>query len=243
MPNIKIDSGTKRRMLCYTHTSHFVDDETLIDEKNRIFKKNKDLIDSITDKQLNAWIDILAKYANKWLNKNIPKLTKNFIDSSSLVVNTNDIFMDFIDENLKITNDDNDRISKNDMEKAFRSTYPNRHLVLRNIITALKEKEINYDGQLRCNKIRGCFIGVKFNCDDGIDCEIDDEMEALREENTRLKIEVEALKIALKRPLIINNNYGIWNLRRKDFDEETSSFISESEFLSYKNYINYMNKK
>ena len=50
------------------------------------------------------------------------------------------------------------------MHKEFLNMYPNLKLTVRQVITSLKEKKIEYDGQMR-NKddsIQGSFYGVKF---------------------------------------------------------------------------------
>ena len=166
MPNIKVDTGTARRFKGYTHQSKFTDDEKLVDEKKHIYLKDKKLKENIkAENLLDAWVDILAKYCNKWLNGEKIKYTGNFEETKDVVMNSNDIFKDFIDGNLIITNNPDDRIGKNKMGVAFKNVFPSKHLTILQIITSLKEKGIQYNSKFRSENIQGCFVGVKIKGD------------------------------------------------------------------------------
>ncbi len=43
--------------------------------------------------------------------------------------------------------------------------YPTKLLSTLQLITALKEKKLKYEAKHRCDKIQGCFVGVKL-CND-----------------------------------------------------------------------------
>ena len=165
MPNIKIDSGVSRRFKGYTHNSKFVSDSALVDEKNHVYLGNKYFIDDMEEcKLLDAWFDILAENCAKWNKGEKINYSKNFQETKDEVMNSNDIFLDFVDSKLVITGEQTDRIGKNKMHEAFSNMYPNRKLTVLQVITSLKEKNLTYNGQLR-NKddsIQGSFFGVKF---------------------------------------------------------------------------------
>ena len=164
MPNFKIDSGVARRFRGYTHSSKFTDDAKEIDHKKHIYIKDVDLLNKIkkSDALLNAWFDILAIKCNEWLNGQLIVFTENFSETKETVISSNDWIQDFIDSNLKITGDIKHRIPKQDMFDAIRIECPGKHLSHIQIIGALKDKRIEFNAQFRCEKTKGCFVGVLF---------------------------------------------------------------------------------
>jgi hypothetical protein len=115
---------------------------------------------------LDAWVDILAAACKDINDGNIPKITKNFSNTTETVVETNDIIQDFIDAKLKKTDKDEDRIGKNDMKRLFDEMYPGKHLSIQQLISSFKEKKIHYKCQYRYENVKGCFIGVKLKTDE-----------------------------------------------------------------------------
>lgn len=182
IPNIIINSGSQRRINSFEHKSKFSDEVQVDDWKKLHFKKDKYLLEKIRESNdlLNAIIDILTKYCIlNWTNK-APPLSKNFKDTTANTISTNDIIADFVSSTLIVTNNiDKDRIGKEEMKKIFERVYPNKHLSIQQLITSLKEKGISYDGKLRCNKIQGCYVGVKIRL---LDDDIDDDEEEFVEE-------------------------------------------------------------
>ena len=165
MPNIKIDTGTTRRILSYTHKSNFVDDVKDVDESQHKYLKDKELLNKLKEQPalLNAWFDILASYCNKWLNGEKMKYNQNFEETKANVTLSNDIFQDFLDSKVNITNNPEHRIGKNEMHKAFSSMYPTKFLTVQQIINSLKEKGLQYENTFRCKNdgIRGVFMCCK----------------------------------------------------------------------------------
>jgi hypothetical protein len=102
---------------------------------------------------------------------------------------SNDWIQDFIDSNLKITNNENDRIGKTTMYDALKSQNPNKHISLIQLISSLKDKKIRYNAKYRCDKMQGCFVGVLFQ--DGLDDETsqDDPLDKGTETNYKSKYE------------------------------------------------------
>ena len=154
MPNINIDSGVSRRFLSYIHTSEFTSDKSKVDEKKHIYLLNRDLIENIIEEDLlNTWVDILAKYANKWIKGEEIPTPKSFKEATEEIIETNDNIQDFIDVKLTITTGGKaDRIGKNEMIEIYKEMYPNRgmnnqilksslcEMVLKVVIIMLLEK-------------------------------------------------------------------------------------------------------
>ncbi len=93
------------------------------------------------------------------------KFNENFNESKDIIIDSNDFIQDFIDSKIIITNEPKDRIGKNQIHDAFKIMYPTKHLSTLQLITALKEKKLKYEAKHRCDKIQGCFVGVKL-CND-----------------------------------------------------------------------------
>jgi hypothetical protein len=141
----------------------------------------------ITEQLLDSWFDILASYSYKWLNGETIHNNENFNDTKNTITSSNDIFQDFIDSRVKITNDPNDRIGKNKMHQEFCIMYPKKMITVQQVINSMKEKGIKYDYQLRSDGVKGSFIGVavktKYDDDD------DDEDEAEKEMKNEIDYE------------------------------------------------------
>jgi hypothetical protein len=167
MPNIKVDTGVSRRFRGFTHQSNFTDDKTLINHEKHIYEKDTSLLESIIKEQLlDAWFDILSVKCNEWLNGSKIVFTKNFEETRDTVMLSNDWIQDFIDTNLKITNNPDHRIAKNEMLLAIKEQFPTKYIGPTQLISALKDKKIEYNAKFRCEKLQGCFVGVVFQDED-----------------------------------------------------------------------------
>jgi hypothetical protein len=173
MPQIIVESGTTRRIVSYTHQSSFIENEKLVDKSKNIYLLDKHIINNMRDMNLfEAWFDILVEYCFNWLNGSKPVYGNNFIESKDAIVNNSDIFQDFIDSKLKVTNNDADKISKDTMRNEFLKMYPDKHLTTIQIMSSLKDRNIKYNTNLRSTgNIRGCYYGVKFSQQDDEDDE------------------------------------------------------------------------
>ena len=198
LPNLKIDSGTKRRFFAGQHKSTFVDDKNKVDKSKNVYLKNKNIKQEIIEKGLlNAWIDILVQKCVKWLNGDEIDYSC-FKEVQAEMQDSNDIIQDFIDGEIHQTDDAKDKIGKDGMHKRFSEKYPKKFLNVLQIITSLKEKGLNYNSQVRFNGVKGSFIGVKFKSyhnPDGIDDTIDDTVD----EKEELKKQIEQLKMIIEK--------------------------------------------
>ncbi len=252
MPNFISDSGTKRRMKGYEHTSKFLTKETAkkdnvkFDDEKHIYEADVNLNETIkrSDNYKNAIFDIYANYCYEWLEgKEIDLSTsQNFRDTTSLIAESNDFFQDFIDKKIIITNNESERIGKELMRDLFRQTYPNKHLNDLQIISSLKDKKIQYKKDLRANNVRGCFVGVKVREND--DADIDDidngiekkdlsvDQTSFEEMDDKIKLLYEQIKKIEKRKLekmdkimskpVKNNKHK--NNKKYDSDSDSDDF-------------------
>jgi len=169
LPNIKNDSGTERRIDAFTTTSTFTKDQSEVNETKHIYLANRDFLQQIgnDDKYLNAFVGILFEYGYNWLSKTkVYKQTPNFRDTKDEIVVSNDIIQDFIDQHLTVTNNDNDRLGRDEMYESFKSAFPKSIITPTQLLNSLKQKDVIYSASYRHNNLRGCYSGVKFGCDE-----------------------------------------------------------------------------
>lgn len=208
LPAIKIDSGSKRRIRSYTHKSKFVDDPKAVDPSKHIYLKDKNLLERIRkdDELLNAVVDILVEHCSNWRDNKEPEEPESVKEAKDMIVNSNDIIQDFIDKNLEITDNHDDRIGKNEMRDLFVKMYPNKHLSVLQLISSLKQKGINYSPKYRVDGIQGCYYSVKLTEEPESKAVIYDKTEekltkALKKANKLIEdkdAEIEQLKERLK---------------------------------------------
>jgi phage/plasmid-associated DNA primase len=165
MPNIDIDEGVKRRFRGYNHKSVFTSNKNEVDERKNIYFKDRDLLEKFeTEKLYDAWVDILSKYACKWVNGEEIPCPESFQSATSEMMNANDKIQDFIDAKLELTNsnDKKDRIGKNEIVRLYKELYPTKNITTQQMISLLKTK-VKWDKEIRCplTGIKGCFYGVK----------------------------------------------------------------------------------
>ena len=95
------------------------------------------------------------------------------------ITSSNDIFQDFIDSKINITNNPNDRLGKNTIHQLFCSMFPKKMITVQQVINSVKEKGIKYDYALRCDSVKGSFVGISIKSkydDDEKDEEIIEEI-------------------------------------------------------------------
>jgi hypothetical protein len=163
MPNIKQDSGVQRRTVAYYFKSQFVEKMEDVNEAKNIFLCDANLIADVkaNDELLNAFVDILVKHCIDWHHKKAPAQPASFSEAKNTLITANDKFQDFVDKYLVITNDQKDRIGKDEMRTLFLEMYPEKHLTVQQVISSLKDKKIDYNPQYRVNNVKGVYVGVK----------------------------------------------------------------------------------
>ena len=226
MPNINVDTGVKRRFRAYGHISEFTEQKERINESKNIYLCDRDLMDKIIDNNLlDAWVDILVEYANKWYKGEEIPIPDSFKTATNEIMDANDHFQDFIDKKLMKTNGgETDRIGKENMITIYKSMFPHRGINIQLLIPKLREKGIEYKCDLRFEGVKGCFIGVKEKDTDGTveespldsGIEINDDVvkqkdKQINELKQKLKDMEEEMKTLMKvqKNFIINENNGL----------------------------------
>ena len=240
MPNINIDTGVKRRFRAYNHSSYFTEVKTDVNEEKNIYYKNLLLLDNIIEKNmLDTWIDILCRYAKRWLEGEEIPITENFTKATDEIIEVNDIVKDFVESKLNITKVDmdvtarrEDRIGKNEMLDLYREMYPKRGITTQLLIPKLRNFKIEYDkGIIGNDGTRGCFVGVKIknSNDDEEDLIINKLYPALdtKEKDNEIKL--------LKQKILELEDY-ISNLKSKEI-EEIKEDTKKDETKEIKNII------
>jgi hypothetical protein len=219
-PNIKIDSGTKRRIDSVTHKSKFIKRSDIeaglekIDETNHIYEGNENLLLELEKDEdyLNAFFFILSEYGYNCIHKiKVFGQSKNFEYTKEIILQNNDIIQDYIDRAILKTDSEKDRINREDIYKHFKEIYPKSHITQQQLQNSIKEKGFDYKCDLRANNMKGCFINIKFksnnnvNFINGLDDQTPTEHQIkennikLVEENQELKSEIELLKDKIKK--------------------------------------------
>ena len=237
LPVFICDTGSSRRFKCGEHKSEFTDEKDKIDESKNVFMIDRGLLKKIEDDEglKNALVDIIIEYGFQWNMSSDKKInySQNFKDTKDCVIGANDIFTDFIDKHIHITDDRNDRISRNRMKLVFDQMFPDKHLNEQQIISNLKDKKLKYDAQIRCDKLKGCFYGVqlknKIACDifDNVNDEEQPKEQAKHKEYEPLKAEVAITNEELNRFDNIDNIKEM-NIEQYDLEYEEMKQMKES---------------
>ena len=140
MPKIKMDSGVKRRIEAYNHTSNFVEKDEEVDEENQVYKKDEGLLQAIeeNDELLNAISYIIFSQAVKFNKGEILKQTPSFQEFKDEIIQSNDIIQDFIDKYIIRTDSENDRVSKIEMHNKFKEFQPRSNITIEQLRDDLK---------------------------------------------------------------------------------------------------------
>jgi hypothetical protein len=124
MPNLNIDSGTKRRIDSY-----------------------KPIKWQETPEYLNAWVDILAEYAQKYINNEIMKVPECFLLAKDEMIDLNDRIQVFIDAKLVFGTPD-DKVGKFEMIELHKAFFgESGNISLQNLSARLSEKGIPYNSE------------------------------------------------------------------------------------------------
>jgi hypothetical protein len=186
MPNIAVDSGTRRRLRACPHTSKFVDNKCDVDTANNVYLKDEDFKQDIEESAelKNAFFKILITRAHKWLKTKKIELPESFKELTETISDSNDHMKDFIDGTLNKTDDEKDKIGKQEMMKLYTTMYPNKQLTLLQLQMLLKERGVKYNRQLRNGGIQGCFYGIKLK-----DEYEDDDKEEIQELSVKVSLD------------------------------------------------------
>jgi hypothetical protein len=139
----------------------FTTNKNEVDESKHIYLVDRDLEDNMAnDKLLDSFVDIMAEYANKWINGVEIPFPKSFQAATEEMIDVNDHIQDFIDAKLRFTHDNTDRIGKNEMQALYHKLYPTKNISVQSLVSLLKGKGVKWEPDKRCHGIKGVFTGV-----------------------------------------------------------------------------------
>lgn len=118
-PNLsKLDDGILRRINIIPYKFKFVDNPKLANER----KRDYNLIDRIKQQDfINEFIIMLIEKATEYINKDISKINipSSVLDETKEYIDDNNPIIDFLKNNVHITNNPKDRIKTSDMHKYY----------------------------------------------------------------------------------------------------------------------------
>ena len=167
----------KRRGLICEFNNTFVDEQSDVNHKKRIYVKEdiKDIFSS--DEYKNALTSLLLEktieyYKTKKLT--IPKIFEKYYHN---VCDDNDRTKSFIDDYFIITNNTKDRISKNEFVSMFNQINKSK-VEFKHLNNDLKRLNILCDRNKRINGCKGCLLGLKIRDEENNDSQDDPETDA-----------------------------------------------------------------
>jgi len=204
IPKFENDKGILRRGLMAELNTEFLDEEKFKD-KNGTYLLNKDILQNYYRKEYKQTLFFILKdYAFEYYNKGLntfKELTSKFQD----VCAENDLMGQFIESEIIQTDNNRDRIHRDEFLEKYNSKY-NLRKQWNDILSDVK-RLLTYDNQARV-KYNGrsqkmCLLNVKWRDDD--DDEEDEPIKQLypsiREKDTKIKEledEIKELKLMLK---------------------------------------------
>ena len=163
-PEFKTDGGIKRRGIVCEFNNRFVDDPAEVNEANGIYLEDKNLKYMFkTIEYQNALISILLPYTIKYYKTSLV-VPKTFIKLFKLLCDENDTIKQFISDNFAVTNNKNDKISKDDFTKFFNAE--NKMSVkFINLLPDIRRLGIDYKHDAQVNGKRGV-CGLRLTTDE-----------------------------------------------------------------------------
>lgn len=246
IPNFGYDKGIIRR----GHVEYFESEFLPYDEyKLNKHRDNVHLLDNSLDEKFDkndkyklALLQMLLPYAQEYLKNGKMTIDTEQKNKFKEMVEENDKIKNFVDKFFVKTNNESNRVSKEDFLNLYQDYYKLRGINFNHIINDIKRLGITYNPKKRCKGIQGCLVGIQFKEKaDGknspLDSFIDDEddkdedkgdLEDIRKENNELKNTIRKLEMELeklkKKKLSITKSDS-----ESDSDSDTSKSKSKSK--------------
>ena len=163
-PNFgNVDKGILRRGLMIKYNQRFLPKDKYENElkegKNNIHLRIDDIEDLFyNEKYKNAYLHLLLPFVVKFFNKKfiIPENIKNkFVETAEEY----DTFKNIIDKYFTITDDEEDRIHKNEYIEIIRGEME-KNVSWKYILSETKRIGLNYSRDMRFNGLKGCIFGI-----------------------------------------------------------------------------------
>jgi hypothetical protein len=161
--NFDTDEGMKRRGLMEELTNKFLAKREYDKQKNNkgIYLLDSSIIDYIkTIEFKQAFFQILLPYAVKYYQQGLTN-TKILRDNFTELCEENDKVKDFINQQYCQTNNDKDRVFKEDFVEGYRIFSGLKHITWTNILNDVKRLGISYNRQAKLQGRQGCLVGLK----------------------------------------------------------------------------------
>jgi phage/plasmid-associated DNA primase len=163
-PKFKSDAGVKRRGFCIEHTNLFYDGKNYEANKH---KKGVYLKDSTLDEQFEkdeyklAFFHLLLPYAMRYYKTKLTEVDMTpLVETWENICCENDDMARFLEENYEITENDANRIHKDDFLKHYQNYYNLNKLTWNTLINDVKRLGLEYDRMKQVNNKRGVILGL-----------------------------------------------------------------------------------
>ena len=168
--NFDADSGIKRRLIHFEFRNKFVAQQDLEKERanhkiGKVYALDNSLVNKfhVNDDYKNALIHILIKKAKQYFENGLV-IPEKYVEIAKEVCEENDKFKNFFDNHFDITNNDSDRISKDELRDLYNS-YTKCNFSASSIMTDIQRLQLKYERGLRCIyngiSLRGVILGIK----------------------------------------------------------------------------------
>lgn len=158
-PIFELDEGIKRRGLALEFRNRFLDENDFKNQKGT-YVKNKNLINNfLTPEYRNAFCNIIIGRATKYYQFGIkipPKVIANFKE----ITEVNDKVSEFIENFYEITNDPNDKVSKDQFTGGYNAYFKTK-VEFGYLLSDLKRLRISYVKDRRVQGVKGVIVGLK----------------------------------------------------------------------------------
>jgi phage/plasmid-associated DNA primase len=168
--NFDADSGIKRRLIHFEFRNKFVAQQDLEKERlnhkiGKVYALDNALVSKFhnNDDYKNALIHILIKKAKQYFDIGLT-IPDKYVEIAKEICEENDKFKNFFENHFEITNNDSDRIAKDELRDMY-NTYTKCNFSASSIMTDIQRLQLQYNRGLRCMyngvSLRGVIIGIK----------------------------------------------------------------------------------
>jgi len=165
------DSGMARRTNAYEYKNVFINENDKNEKRKinnkTIFKRDVDFNEKLSIGQKLGLFQIFANETKEFYAKNTLQLPKAFVDGKNEIIESNDVWADFITNNLKLTPDDlGNYIMKKDMCDLVNNSFEfstSKNIGYSIILRELKSRGIEYNKAKMKHGRKGIFEGMVIN--------------------------------------------------------------------------------
>jgi phage/plasmid-associated DNA primase len=169
-PKFKSDAGVLRRGLCIEHKNLFYEGNKYESNKHKkgVYLKDSSLGELFEqDDYKLAFFHLLLPYATRYYKSKFDGVNmSSLIETWETICCENDAMGQFLDENYDVTENDNDRIQKDDFVEHYQNYYNLKNITWNTLINEIKRLGLEYDRTKRIDGKKGVILGLtkKQNC-------------------------------------------------------------------------------